>query len=737
MRRNLAWFCVLALIALLTGPAAVAAGPHALWTDKVDPWVLERLQEEGEASFLLFLHEQADLRPAGDLPTRLEKGAYVYETLTALAARTQGPVIAALEALGVEYRPYWVANMIWVRGDAQAVQSLAGRPEVAHLYANPWVALQEPTRTKREVPEAAAGVEWNIAKVNAPALWALGVDGAGAVIGGQDTGYEWGHPSLKSQYRGWDGSSADHNYHWHDAIHENNPMTPAGNPCGFDSPEPCDDYGHGTHTMGTMVGDDGMGNQIGMAPGARWIGCRNMEQGYGTPATYSECFQWFIAPTDLNGENPDPTMAPHVVNNSWSCPDAEGCTDPAVLQMVVENTRAAGIVVVASAGNGGLGGCSTVSDPPPIYAAAFAVGATDSSDAIAGFSSRGPVTVDGSDRLKPEVVAPGVGVRSSIPGGGYQGGWQGTSMAGPHVAGLAGLLISANPALAGQVDQLESLIERSAVPLTTGESCGGIAGTEVPNNTYGHGRIDALAAHQLLGPLALTKTAGPATVSTGDPLTYTLSVGHTLGYSLTHNLVLTDVIPAGTTFVTATLPHTFDGTTVTWARPDLPVGAGWAVTLRVQVGAPAGAVIANDEYGLRSDEVAPIAGPPVETPVLSGIPYAVLLSPGTSADGLPGGTVAYTHALTNTGGLTDTYTLNAESGLGWPVTAPTSVTLAPGSETAFAVAAQIPPGAAAGTVDEVIVTATSQGDPGVSATAIDTTTVQGHALFLPLTVWRE
>ena len=95
---------------------------------------------------------------------------------------------------------------------------------------------------------------------------------------------------------------ADHDYNWHDAIHDAYP----GNPCPSDSPAPCDDYGHGTHTMGTMVGDDGGSNQIGMAPGARWIGCRNMDGGAGTPATYSECYQWFIAPTRIDGSDPNP-----------------------------------------------------------------------------------------------------------------------------------------------------------------------------------------------------------------------------------------------------------------------------------------------------------------------------------------------------------------------------------------------------------------------------------------------
>ena len=156
-----------------------------------------------------------------------------------------------------------------------------------------------------------------------------------------------GPPRAQDQVPRLERLARNHNYNWHDSIHS------GGGSCGADSPAPCDDFGHGTHTMGTMVGDDGGTNKIGVAPRRKWIGCRNMDQGVGTPATYTECFQWFIAPTDLPNQNPDPSKAPHVINNSWGCPPSEGCTDPTVLQTVVENTRAAGIEVVVSAGNAG------------------------------------------------------------------------------------------------------------------------------------------------------------------------------------------------------------------------------------------------------------------------------------------------------------------------------------------------------------------------------------------------
>jgi subtilisin family serine protease len=240
--------------------------------------------------------------------------------------------------------------------------------------------------------------------------------------------------------------------------------------------------------MGTIVGDDGGSNQIGVAPGAQWIGCRNMdENGVGSPASYAECFQFFVAPTRVDGSGADPSRAPHVIDNSWTCPPSEGCTDPSALQTVVQNTRAAGIVVVASAGNDGPG-CSSISSPPAIYPEALTVGATDSTDLIWIQSSRGGVSVDGSRRLKPDVTAPGVSVRSSVPGGGYST-WSGTSMAAPHVAGQIALLISAVPGIARRPETLESCVEATALPLMDTLDCSGISGAHVPNNSYGRGRI--------------------------------------------------------------------------------------------------------------------------------------------------------------------------------------------------------------------------------------------------------
>ncbi len=474
------------LLGVSTNPRSQAAPPS--WEAKVDPRLLTGSQQEA-IEFLVILRDQADLSAAAALDSRQAKGAFVFQSLSRLAERTQQPLRAMLDSLGVRYKPFWVVNMLWVQGDQGVLQQIALKGEVARIVANPPIPLDRlPSSKQANTPQAVEGIEWNISLIHAPEVWDLGYTGEGIVIGGQDTGYDWDHPALKNQYRGWDGLTADHNYNWHDTV------TSGGGSCGPSSPEPCDDLNHGTHTMGIMVGDDGGANQIGVAPGAKWIGCRNMNLGVGTPASYIECYQWFIAPTDLNDENPDPSKAPHVINNSWGCPESEGCIEPSVLITAVRNVRAAGIVTVHSAGNSGPQ-CGSVNTPAAIYAESFTVGASDSGDVIASFSSRGPVTVDGSNRLKPNVSAPGVGVRSSIPGGGYTS-YNGTSMAAPHVTGLVALLLSAHPEWSGDVEAIEGLIQRSAVPLYTTDGCGGDTLSSRPNHTYGWGRVDALRALQ-------------------------------------------------------------------------------------------------------------------------------------------------------------------------------------------------------------------------------------------------
>ncbi len=610
----------------------------AAWLSKVDHWVLDTAVTESNTEFLVFLDAQADVSGAYSLPTKEEKGQYVFEQLTAVAEATQPPVIAQLKTLGVDYRSYWGVNMIWVKGGLTAVQAMAERDDVKHIYANPAVAInmldiQSPTEV--ELVNAALSVGWNINKVGAPDVWADGFTGQGIVIGGQDTGYRWDHDGLINQYRGWNGTTADHNYNWHDAIHF------GGGSCGADSSEPCDDQGHGTHTMGTMVGDDGGSNQVGMAPGAKWIGCRNMNIGTGSPTSYTECYQWFIAPTDLDGNNPDPSKAPHVINNSWSCPPDEGCSADTLLP-IVQNVRAAGIVTVHSAGNDGSA-CSTIENPGTIYDESFSVAATFSNDHLAEFSSRGPVTVDGSNRLKPDITAPGVSIRSTTRNGDYQGGWQGTSMAAPHVAGQVALLLSAAPYLAGDVDKIEEIIQNTAVPLTTSDGCGGDSDTDVPNHSFGWGRIDVPSSFTAVHIFNLDKVTADY-ILPNELITYTIQLTHTHGSLATNNVIVTDTIPAGTTFVTATMPHTFDGQTVSWQLGTMAAEESWQGEMVVRDTTGVDGKIVNHDYGVRSDDVPIILGQPVTTTV---VPYGMAVYKTASGAVSSGALLTYTLTVSN------------------------------------------------------------------------------------------
>jgi len=602
---------------------------------KIAPEVLAETADGKIASVVILLADQADVSAAYRMQDHDARGWFVYNALTQHAARTQANLQAFLTAQGVSYQSFWAANMIVASAGRSLVESLAARADVARIDSNratrwiedPEVANSGVTPTSPDTPN---GAEWGLLNVRAPQVWSMGFTGQGMVIGNLDTGTRWSHNALKPKYRGWDGVTADHNFNWHDAIHS------GGGACGPDTVAPCDDHGHGTHTAGTTVGDDGGSNKVGVAPGAKWIACRNMNVGVGTPATYTECFQFMIAPTDLAGNNANPALRPHVLNNSWGCPFDEGCVTRAELETIVNNTQAAGIFVVVSAGNAGPG-CESVVDAPAIYSASFSIGSITISNNLSSFSSRGPSTFYDPELLKPNISAPGSNVRSSTNSSDSSyGNSSGTSMASPHVAGVVALLWSAQPQLVRDIEATKTLLQNTANPVVNvaAQTCGGIPSTQIPNNSFGYGRVDALNAVNL----GATPTPTPTPTATPTPTPVATPTPSTTPTNLANistrlRVGTDDNVLIGVFIVTGTQPKKV---IVRAIGPSLPL-AGALVNPTLELRDGSGALIrSNDDWRIGGQEAEIIAStiPPsndleaaiVETLPANGAGYTAVVS---------------------------------------------------------------------------------------------------------------
>ncbi|MBM3317652.1 MAG: S8 family serine peptidase [Candidatus Eisenbacteria bacterium] len=458
---------------------------------------LRAIGDEDFVSVILILREQADV-PGLNAALKAERARLqdrherVVRALQA-ASVSQEPLLAALEAertgaARVEgYTGYWISNLVVAKVTKGYLYELAARPDVAYIEPNFTVELIrpldfEPADGSRPQepgePQRGIGVTPGLRAINADRVWyELGINGTGTIVGTCDTGVDGNHPALASR---WRGLFAPASHCWLNLINNGHPNFPY------------DGYGHGTHVQGTICGlGAATQDTIGVAWGALWIATDPINQGAGGEFDNDiiAAYQWFADPDGNPNTHDD---VPDVVQNSWRVNEGFGYNDcDSRWWAVIDNCEAAGCVTTWSAGNEGPSSTTIGSpaDRATTLTNCFAVGAVDATNysypwPIAGFSSRGPTgcNVPPDRKIKPEVVAPGVDVYSSVPGGGYNGTYDGTSMAGPHVAGVAALMREANPDL--DVDTIKEIIMATAVDL-------GVAGEE---NTYGWGMIDAYEA---------------------------------------------------------------------------------------------------------------------------------------------------------------------------------------------------------------------------------------------------
>jgi hypothetical protein len=472
--RSLSIFIFLALVFNLGFSSSVAQVPQAVEpqaaADKIESNLLSKFDVEGSSDFIVRFTTQADLGPAESMDWEA-RGEFVVQALTE-AAKVQERAKAYLDERGLQHETFIAGNDLYVfQGVAADAYALAELAEVDSLRA-PRTYFITPvgfSLQSYDVPENQPdALAWGISYVKADQFWAaFTVQGDNMVVANIDTGVQWDHPALDQAFKcpGDPGNPAC----WEDPSN----ICPGGTAC--------DNNGHGTHTMGTMVGDDdpSLTWQAGMAPNSQWIACKGCESTSCSDFALNTCADWILQPGG------SPANRPNVVNNSWG----GGGGDTWYLAKV-QAWSAAGIFPAFSAGNAGPG-CSTLGSPGD-YQVSFSSAAIDSGGTVAGFSSRGPSVFGHEPYTKPNISAPGVSVCSSVPGNGWSCAYSGTSMASPHTAGAVSLLWSCNPDLVGQIDLTMQALQNTTNPTPAG-NCGAPPDGE-GNYTYGYGYLDVLNA---------------------------------------------------------------------------------------------------------------------------------------------------------------------------------------------------------------------------------------------------
>ncbi|MEU9360586.1 S8 family serine peptidase [Streptomyces sp. NPDC048301] len=484
-RRSATWAtAALTATVLLTGPlpAAAAATTDGAPSAKVDSTLLDAVDKGGEESFFVVLKDQADLSGAKKQKTHAKKATAAYGELRAHARSSQKSLTAFLDKKKVGHQDFWITNTVKVTGDRELIDELAKRSDVASVVERHSFKLDDIETSDAKVTDsraAALGTDssadgtdapaWGVSDIKADQVWEQYEDrGEGIVIANVDSGVQYDHPDLVANYRGNNGDGTfTHDYNFYDASGQC-PTT-----------APCDNNGHGTHTMGTMVAKNG----LGVAPNAKWVAAKGCASDICYDDELLAAGQWILAPTDHNGQNPRPDLAPNIVNNSWGNQD----TSTPFYEDILAAWDAAGIFEAFAAGNDGDGATCSTTHPPGAQASSYGVGAYDAAGKIANFSGFGPSPTDGS--AKPNISAPGVQIPSTWPGGQYNT-INGTSMATPHVAGAVALLWSAAPSLIGKIDETRALLNEGARDVDD-THCGGTADM---NYVWGNGKLDILAS---------------------------------------------------------------------------------------------------------------------------------------------------------------------------------------------------------------------------------------------------
>ncbi|MEN6528856.1 MAG: S8 family serine peptidase [Anaerolineaceae bacterium] len=424
----------------------------------------------GDRLFVI-MKEQYDFQTASEIDDLSARKLDMYTGLTSVADQSQTDIREKLDRLHIDYTPYYLVNALEVNADWYLFRTLSQWTGVDRVLESPRLRPlpAQPPVSEGDVFVPPEETPWNLDVIHVSQVHEeLAVKGEGVVIGQTDSGVDGNHPELKENYRGSGGAN---DFNWLDPWNK--------------SVSPTDVGGHGTGTLGIMVG-----KTLGIAPQSQWIGCVNLARNLGNPAVYLDCMQFMFAPYAQGGDpfkHGDPLKGAMIINNSWGCPRVEGC-DPQVFEEAVKVLKVAGIFMSVAAGNNGLYGCTTITDPPSIYGDVFTVGAIDNRKEISSFSSRGPVEVDGSGRVKPDLLAPGEQILIAAPGGTYTYS-SGTSFAAPHVSGVVALMWSANPQLIGKIDETVQILRETAQPYT-----GTLTGCDGKENEAGAGILDAYAA---------------------------------------------------------------------------------------------------------------------------------------------------------------------------------------------------------------------------------------------------